>query len=316
MDASSYQRFLNLFMLMLLAAGFSSIGILSVTVWWTIKRGANPINELASRIEGISDDDLNIRLNEGSVLRELVPIVQKLNMVLDRLEASFSRERGFTSDAAHELRTPLAGLKSTIEVALARKREGIEYRETLERSLKIVNQLENLVKSLLALSRLESGREKVTGNEIQLKNCILDSWRPYDDEAQDKHLGTSFALGSGRKVFADGHLLSQVLEELFRNAVYYADEGGTISVTLSDKEGETRLQVTNTGSKVGAEEVVRVFDRFWRGGHCRDDTGMRFGLGLPIVKKIAETTGIGLDVQTVMNGEFTVTLIIPETDRS
>ena len=97
---------------------------------------------------------------------------------LDRLEKSFDRERGFTSDAAHELRTPLAGLKSTIEVALTREREGDEYRKTLSNALDIVNQLESLVKSLLALARLESGLETPKGSEVRLENCIRDAWLP------------------------------------------------------------------------------------------------------------------------------------------
>jgi len=310
-DTRQHRRFMEIFLLMLVATGLGSLGIISLTVWVTIKRGAEPINELGSRIEAIRDDDLAVRLDEGAALRELAPIVHKFNLFLDRLEESFSRERGFTSDAAHELRTPLAGLKSTIEVALARKRQGPEYRETLESALEIVQQLENLVKSLLALARLESGQERARKSEVRIENCIRDVWGPYIRAAASKKIQTSLNMNNGRILSIDRNLLVQVLEELFRNAVYYVDPGGSVRIDLFQDGGMTKLAVSNTGSKVSAEETGRVFDRFWRGGHFGEDTGVRFGLGLPIVSKIVETLGMQMEVRSELDGEFVVTLVMP-----
>ncbi len=310
-DASSHYRFLELFLIMLLATGFGSIGVLSLTVWMAIKKGAKPINELASRIEGIGDDDLGIRIDEDKVLDELVPIVQKLNLLLDRLDESFSRERGFTSDAAHELRTPLAGLKSTIEVALTRERKSGEYKETLQRTLEMVNQLESLVKSLLALARLESGQESAKISEVRIENCVRDVWGSYSDKAVEKGIETSLNFNNGSITMIDSELFVQVLDELFRNALYYVDQGGSVNIALLQEDGNTQLRVSNTGCKISAEEAGRVFDRFWRGSHSRYDTGMRFGLGLPIVKKIVVKMGMGMEVATEKDGEFVVTLIMP-----
>ena len=311
-DVSQHQRFMEIFLFMLLGAGLGSIGVLTLTIWLTIKRGAEPINELAASIDSISDDDLAIRLDEVVVLEELAPIIHKFNLFLDRLEKSFNREKGFTSDAAHELRTPLAGLKSTIEVALARKREGDDYRETLEGALSIVNQLENLVKSLLALARLESGQESASMSEVRIEKCIRDVWGSYSGVATERGIETSFNFSNGSVVMIDSALFAQVLDELFRNALYYVDQGGLVTVNLLQKEGNTHLQVGNTGSKISAEEAERVFDRFWRGSHSRYDTGLRFGLGLPIVRKIVDTMGMRMDVKSEMDGEFVVILTIGE----
>jgi signal transduction histidine kinase len=110
----------------------------------------------------------------------------------------------------------------------------------------------------------------------------------------------------------DSELFTQVLDELFRNALYYVDQGGSVEINLLQDSGDTRLSVSNTGSKIGREEAGRVFDRFWRGTQARDDTGVRFGLGLPIVKKIVETMGMEMDVTSEMGGEFVVTLTMPE----
>jgi len=306
-DTSSHSRFMETFFLMLLATGLGSIGILSLTVWMSIKKGANPVNELAAHIEGISDD-LGVRIDEVAVLKELVPIVHKLNNFLDKLEESFSRERGFTSDAAHELRTPLAGLRSTIEVALGKERESEEYRTTLVRALEIVKQLESLVGGLLALARLESGQEKARISEVNLENCIQDTWKSYSKIVDKKDISVSFSLSNGEVALIDKGLLVQVLEELFRNALYYVDQGGSVRVNLLQEEGNTQLRISNTGSKISVQDTARVFDRFWRGSQFKDDTGLRFGLGLPISRKIVEMMGMRMDVKSEMDGEFVVTL--------
>lgn len=311
-DSSGHRRFLELFLFMLLATGLGSLGVLSLAVWMTIKKGAQPINELAANIEGISEKDLAERLEDTAVPQELAPLVHKFNTFLDRLEASFNREKGFTSDAAHELRTPLAGLRSTIEVALARKREGESYRETLEGALEIVHQLESLVKSLLALARLESGQETMGRSQVLLERCVRDAWERWGDAAREKGVAASLNFSNGAMAVLDGELLGQVLEELFRNAVYYVDPGGAVKVDLSSEEQRVCLRVANSGSKVSREETERVFDRFWRGVHSRDDTGVRFGLGLPIVRKIVDTMGMQIQVRSEIDGEFVVTLTIPE----
>jgi len=315
-ETPQHRRFMEMFLFILLATGLGSIGVLSLTIWLAIKRGAEPINELASRIEEISDDDLRVRLDEDKVLNELVPIVHKLNVFLDRIERSFSREKGFTSDAAHELRTPLAGLKSTIEVALTRKRESGEYQETLERALEIVNQLESLVKNLLALARLESGQEAPQIFPIEIKSCIRDAWMSYNQAAEEMEIDVSLNLHNGDMALIDRELLIQVVDEIFKNALYYVDQGGSIKINLLHQDGSTQFRVSNTGSKVSGEEASRVFDRFWRGSQSRGGTGVRFGLGLPIARKIVETMGVRMEVETEMDGEFVVTLTMPEGNRT
>ncbi len=314
-DASDLSLFMEAFLLMLIATGLGSIGILSLTIWWAIKRGSDPVNELASRIEAVGKDDLTVRFDEGTVLVELVPIVHKLNLFMDRLERSFNRERGFTSDAAHELRTPLAGLKSTIEVALARKRESGEYRETLERAHDIVGQLESLVKGLLTLARLEAGQEQAVWSQVRLQSCVAQVWEAYGPEADKKGIEVLLELRNGIVTTVDRNMLTLILDELFRNAVNYVDSGGFIKVDLFRQGEETNLRVSNTGSKVSSQDAERVFDRFWRGTQSRNDTGKRFGLGLPIVGKIAETIGVKLRVESKMNGEFVVTLTMPGEQR-
>ena len=312
-DASGHSRFMGYFFIMLVATGLGSIGILSLMVWVAIKRGARPINEIASRIESINDKDLTERLERSLTLKELDPIVQKLNELLERLEQSFNRERCFTSDAAHELRTPLAGLKSTIEVCLAKEREAGDYRRTLQRALEIVRQLDSLIRSLLALARLESGQEKPQATKVNLEKCLVDAWSSCSEAAREKGIKSVFNVHDGSSMVIDREFLTQILEELFENAVYYVDEGGKVTIDLMEEgnSGGKQLKISNTGSKISTEEEGRVFDRFWRGSTSRNDTGVRFGLGLPIVKKFVETVGADINIRSEKGGNFVVTLTLP-----
>ncbi|MDF1535776.1 MAG: ATP-binding protein [bacterium] len=317
-DTAGLDRFLASFLIMLLGTGLGSLGILSFMIWTVISRGSGPINDLAARIGEIRDEDLGVRIGENTVFKELRPVVSRLNHLLGRLESSFAREKGFTSDAAHELRTPLAGLKTTIEVALGREREGTEYRKALQKSLEMVLQLEHLVAGLLSLARLEAGQETGKPTRVSVDSCVRTVWEEYGQAAVEKGVNVSLDLGNGGEgdngftALMDREFFVQVLEELFKNALYYVDPGGSIRVRLDTNDRPARLQIRNTGSAVDGEDAEKVFDRFWRGISTREDTGTRFGLGLPIARMVVQTMGGGVEVDTESGGEFVVTVVLPE----
>ena len=143
----------------LLAIGTGGTIVLALLVGTVVVRqGLRPLETVAAQIGAIRDDDLTARIPVDRLPVELAPVVQRLNDLLQRLDAAFQRERTFTADAAHELRTPLAGLRSTLEVALTHPRGTAEYREALADCLEIVRHTQALVDSLLALARLDGGR--------------------------------------------------------------------------------------------------------------------------------------------------------------
>jgi signal transduction histidine kinase len=291
------------------------MAVLAYTVRAAIRRGARPINDLAASIDAIRDNDLTVRIDEGAAPGELVPVVARLNGLLERLEQSFKREKSFTSDAAHELRTPLAGLRSTVEVAMGRKREVEEYRETLNRVLGIVGHLEGLVVKLLILARLEFGQERLARAPVALEDKVTGVWARHDAQAGVRRIEAFFDMSGAGSVLADPDFLESILDEVFGNAVTYSDEGGSISVRAAGGGETTALSIGNTGSKVPSEDACRVFDRFWRGSLARSEVGSRFGLGLPIARMMTEAMGGRLEVETESGGEFKVTLTFPAADR-
>jgi signal transduction histidine kinase len=134
---------------------------------------------------------------------------------------------------------------------------------------------------------------------------------PHRLEAGEKGIELLLNLDNGSEAIVDRDLFTLVLDEVFRNAVYYADAGGTVRVDTFRMDGKNGIRISNTGSKVTSRDAGRVFDRFWRGSRARADTGRRFGLGLPIVGKVSETMGITLEVESEVDGEFVVTMHLP-----
>jgi len=310
-ESADIDRFFRIFLVLLVITGLGSLGILSLAIKIVIGKAARPVDDLAERIGNISNADLTVRIDGDTVFRELAPVVNRFNCFMDRLEDSFSREKAFTSDAAHELRTPLAGVKSTLEVALARERTGGEYRETLNRALAILNQLENLVVNLLALSRLESGQEVLSRTEVNLEELVRDTWKTHIKEAREKDIRVVFDLEKGIRPAVDAHLLVHILNEIFRNAVYYANDGGTVGIVSLRNSHEVSLEVRNTGSRIADEDAYRVFDRFWRGRASRSEAGERFGLGLSLARRMIQSMSGRMDVSTKMGGEFVITITLP-----
>ena len=128
---------------------------------------------------------------------ELQPVQTRLNELLVRLQAAFLREKTLTADIAHELRTPLSGIRSTLEVALHRDRDDGEYRESMRNCLEICSQTQRIVETLLTLARLEDGRESVDRSCVDVEHVLLDCWQSFVERANDRALVTIWDCRSG-----------------------------------------------------------------------------------------------------------------------
>jgi len=293
---------------LLLAVGAAAL-LLSVGVAAAVAHfGLIPVRGVARRISAIGENDLGVRLDPQNTPLELRVVVHRLNELLSRIEAAFRRERNLTADVAHELRTPLAGIRSTLEVALTRDRPPAEYREAIATSLKIVEQTQSMVENLLSLAKLDSGQTPTRLKEVSLTELLEHAWHPFKERAKERGVRVSWEVEPDLVLKTDKEKLACVLGNLFDNAVSYADEGGTISIRAS-KEGENGIRVTvsNTGSKLSPEEAEKAFDRFWRGSSAREATGLHCGLGLSLSKKLIELIGGRITARSE-KGIFSVTL--------
>ncbi|HEY2589895.1 MAG TPA: ATP-binding protein [Tepidisphaeraceae bacterium] len=291
------------------AALLACLGLLA----WNIRRSLAPIDAIARRIAGVGRTNLADRLEPAGVPRELAPIVHRLNEMIGRLQSAFERERAFTADVAHELRTPLAGLETTLEICGSRERQPHEYQKVVGQCLRATRQMHAMVDSLLILARADAGGVPVSPTTFSLPALIDEAWRPFAERAEARQLRVTRTADVDQPIHADREKLRQVLNNLFDNAVSYADEGGAVRVMPDADTTAVRLTVANTGSRTSPEQAGLVFDRFWRGDASRTDTGTHCGLGLSITKELVRLMGGTIQAESSDGREFIVRVELPAT---
>jgi signal transduction histidine kinase len=230
-----------------------------------------------------------------------------LNQLLSRLENAFERERTFSADIAHELRTPMAGLRSSVEVALSRPREADDYRETLEGTLQPIYRVQAMVETLLYLGRLEAGQIEIVERTVDVRELVASSWRPLDAIARERHLNVAWEQPSAVNIVTDPTLLEVAIRNILENAALYANEGGYLRVRIAEEDGSRTVSVVNSGSRVAPEDVSALLGRFTRGDLSRGTSGEHFGLGLALAGKIAAALRCSMRVESRLGGEFSVT---------
>ena len=303
---STLRRLARALVVVCLAAVVLSSALMALAV----SRGTRPVRALAERIGSIGEATLGERLPTEELPRELRPVAERMNDLLARLQAAFEREKTFSANVAHELRTPLAGLLSTLEVALRRGAERGNVEGAARESLAIARQMHAMVENLLAMARCEAGRLEVATESVELTDFIRRCWAPFQERAIRRALSIEWHLEGDCTITTDREKLRLILNNLFDNAATYANEGGRIRIALRRGEGTAELTVSNTGCDLTDDQVAHVFERFWRGDAARTEAGVHCGLGLPLCRRLVEVLGGRIAVEAA-GGEFTARLSLP-----
>lgn len=265
------------------------------------------ITGLAARIGG---QDLHARLNLDLPDDELGRLARTFDGMLARVEDAFERQRRFTGDAAHELRTPLSVMRSQVDLALARPRPAEEYREALQGLDGDLDRLVGLVGALLTLARVDAGQLVLGRAPFDLADTVglvMEQYAPVAEEA-----GVTLEdQSSPTPLVADEDLLVQVLVNLLDNALAHTPAGERITVGCRAEGDRVRLWVVDTGSGIAPEHRERVFDRFYRvdAGRTRQQGGT--GLGLAISKAIVEAHGGTITLASQVGPETRIELVLP-----
>jgi two-component system sensor histidine kinase QseC len=294
----------------LLATAFGAAILVSGAVLSAVVTGAmKPLRHLANRIESIGADRLSLRIASDEVPVELKPVVDRLNDLLARLDSAFVRERAFTADVAHELRTPIAGLHATLEVCRSRPRTAADYEEAIDKCLKMSGGIGSMIRTLLLLGRADAGQLAAERSAVDVASLLEECWASLAPRAAAKSVRVERDIQSGT-IDTDVAKLAMILNNLFDNAVSYVNEGGAITIAATRIADELRIEITNTGSRIAAAQVPHLTERFWRGDESRSATGMHCGLGLSLCNRLAPVIG-GRLTMTSEHGTFSAVLILP-----
>lgn len=258
-----------------------------------------PIQYLAERARGIGADNLSERLAVSNPHDELGKLTEVLNAMLTRLEESFHRLAQFTQDAAHELRTPLAVLRSVGEVGLQQQRDPQAYRDIIASMLEETDRMTRLGEGLLTLARAETGRLPVQHREQDVNRIIQGVLDCVQVLAEDKAQTLLFDTIDDAVAHVDGDTMHLALMNLLTNAIRFTPDHGCIQIRLLKPSFESMIiEVHDTGPGIAPEHQTRIFERFYRADRSRASATGGTGLGLAIAKWAIEVNGGRIELES------------------
>lgn len=283
----------------LLAVG--TIALAAVASQLAARRGLAPVRRLARALDRIREPEDALALSVDEVPAELRGVVGKLDALLVRLREAFVRERRFVADASHELRTPVAVVRTAIDVALQGEHSPTEYRRRLQDLRDGTARLAATLDSLLLLTRATAGQ--VALRHVALPICALveECWAPFAAAARRRDLTFVNAFEVDMVLEADESTLRMILANLLSNACEYTETGGTIRVGPGTTPG-VLLAVHDTGPPIAEGSLQHVFEPFWRADSARSEAGLHCGIGLSLARALARCQGFELTLENTNNG--------------
>lgn len=276
----------------------------AIVIRLVVRRELMTLNFVAERAGSITADTLHLRFSEDTMPQELQPICVRLNQLLGRLEHSFERERQFSADIAHELRTPIAELRSYAELNLKWPRQTIG--KFPADALKIALQMESMVENLLLMTRCDQEQLPVNQDEFSLRSVLEDGIVASSEKAKDRELKVIFNGSKDAVLTSDRSLFYSIVNNLIGNAVEYSPPKNEVLIHYKCDEEHFLVSVTNVAPNLRPEDQGRLFDRFWRSNAARGSQE-HFGLGLSLSRALADRLGFELTCSLV-NGALTLSL--------
>lgn len=260
--------------------------------YWMAGRALAPVDRITRQAQAIEASNLASRLPHPGNADELGRLVDTLNQMFGRLERAFEGMKQFTSDASHELRHPLAIMRSTIDVALNQPRSHEEYQESLASLGEEVDHLRRISGDLLLLARVDAGRLELERSPLRLDRLIREAVEVYQPVAQEKGLCLAGTYLEDVELPGDERWLRQAMANLLDNALKFTPAGGSVEVDLRVEAGAARVTVQDSGPGIPEEHLPRIFERFYQGDPARTRASSQgSGLGLAITAWIVEAHG-------------------------
>ena len=275
---------LNAMLIGIGGAGLLMVGGMALLLKLALRDGLKPLDALAAAVSAVDPSSLHARFSTGHEPLELKPIVSHLDRLMDRLEMGFLRERRFGADLAHELRTPIAEMRTKLDLAAKWPEERND--ELFSAAREINGRMERVVETMLQLASLEGKGDRIPMETVRLAPIVVETWTPLRELAEERQLETEIHCGGDASVEGDLELWKHILSNLFSNAVTYAPAGGFVRLDVHN-DG---LSISNTVGDLGSENPAQLFERFWRADGSRSD-GRHSGLGLSLVQACAHDMG-------------------------
>ena len=290
------------------ATSLTLLAVSGLLIFWLLNRGLAPLRELAAEAAGVSVDSWNfVPPQRARMVRELAPLTVALETVLTGLEHSFMQQRRFVGDAAHELKTAVAVLKSSLQLLTLKQRTALEYEQGIERCQLDCDRMEDAVAKMLTLARVETKTELPSSSSAtDLARTLRQVAEQFESMAELKRLRILVSVDDGVMVDVEPEQLQLLCSNLLLNALQHSLAGSAIRA-VAHKDGE--LTIEDDGDGIAPEDLPHVFDRFYRGDPSRSRNTGGTGLGLSICKAIVSrwqgtieiTSELGIGTRVVVH---------------
>jgi two-component system, OmpR family, heavy metal sensor histidine kinase CusS len=312
-DTAHHQQFLDNLVRTLAMYALAAILTSGLLGWMAVYLGLAPLRAIKAHAAAMTAQRLQACMPVQSVPAEMADLAQTLNKMLERLEEDFRRLSEFSSNLAHELRTPISNLLTQTQVTLAARRDNAYYRDILASNAEELQRLARMVADMLLLAKTERGVDLphkegfMVADECQ---ALIDF---YEAVADDKKI--KLTLQGNGSIEGDRLMFRRALSNLLSNALRHVPQGGAVGVIVSESAQFTEITVENTGKDIDPQALPRLFDRFYRADPARSHpTSDGAGLGLAITKAIVEAHGGTASVRSE-HGKTDFTLRFPRRDQ-
>jgi heavy metal sensor kinase len=267
--------------------------------YWISTRALAPVDQITKTARTISAQNLSSRLVVPPTGDELQRLSETLNGMLDRLEAAFKKITQFTADASHELRTPVAVMRTRAELSLRKARSPEEYRDVIAEVLSELEKTSGLIEQLMFLARADSGAETLHFSPTNVSEVLREACHQGSALAEAKQIGFQEQISSDSMwIRGDASSLRRLFLILIDNAVKYTPANGQVEVSLQRNNGYAIAQVRDTGIGIAENDLSNVFERFYRADKARTRELGGVGLGLSIGRWITEVHSGTIEVQS------------------
>lgn len=288
-------------------------GLAVAAASWLSRRSFARIGQITTTTQQITRNDLHQRLDLPGPADEIKELGDTIDTMLDRLQASFTQQERFITNASHELRTPLTTTRTSLEIPLEQGEIPQHLVPAVRRALEANQRSEELIAALLALARTTRAEPSTrAARRTQLTPIIDESLAQHQQDIEDRHLTVTTELGGTSAPTTDEALLTLAIENLIDNAVQHNVDRGAVHIVTGEDDAQVWIEVANDGPPLSSEEAAQLVEPFNRGPHTRTTAGGRsLGLGLTLVQNIADSIGATLTLTPGTDGGLVARLSCP-----
>jgi heavy metal sensor kinase len=284
--------------------------------YWLSARAFRPIDRLARTAQRIKDGDVKQRVPVPYTHDEVQRLAMTLNEMIDSLDRSLTRQRRFVSDASHELRTPVAAIRSMTDIALFEPMAQEKYTAVLRTINAEAERLGHLISDLLALARADEGQTRLEKEEVRLDVLIDAVAANAEPLANEKNITLHVHADKPVTTLGDEARLIQMAMNLLDNAITYTPKGGSITLSVQEEHGQARLTVQDTGVGIAPKHLPHIFERFYRIDPAHAHTEQNnSGLGLSIVEWVVRAHNGTITVDSQPGKGSTFTILLPQAEK-